>query len=134
MKTLLVGLIRSISRASDVRRAVATHSETEGCEAERETGGFEQRGLSAWMPNSERSASHRSKLMCCRRGVLERAGQYSCNSRSSSPRRCAPLDDTFVILHFYGNDKRGLLFTIKPRDGSFCHVRKEKADEIVQLT
>ncbi len=74
MKTLLVGLSRSISRASDVRRAVATQGETEGCESERETGGFEQRGLSAWMPNSERSASHRSKSMCCRRGVLERAG------------------------------------------------------------
>jgi len=68
------GLSRSISRASDVRRAVATHGETEGCEAERETGCFEQRGLSAWMPNSKRSASHRSKPMGCRRGVLERAG------------------------------------------------------------
>jgi len=72
--TLLLGLSRSIGRASDVRRAVATHGETEGCEAERETGCFEQRGLSAWKPNSKRSASHRSKPMCCRRGVLERAG------------------------------------------------------------
>jgi hypothetical protein len=69
-----VGLSRSISRASDVRRAVATQGETEGCERSLETGGFEQRGLSAWMPNSERSASHRSKPICCRRGVLERAG------------------------------------------------------------
>ena len=43
---------------SDVRRAVATHGETEGCEGERETGCFEQRVLSAWMPNYERSPSH----------------------------------------------------------------------------
>ena len=37
MKTLLVGLSRSVSRASDVRRAVATHGETEGCEGSLET-------------------------------------------------------------------------------------------------
>jgi hypothetical protein len=40
MKPLLVGLSRSISRASDVRRAVATHGETEGCEGSLETGCF----------------------------------------------------------------------------------------------
>jgi hypothetical protein len=49
VKTLLVGLSRSVSRASDVRRAVATHGETEGCEGSLETGCSEQRGLSAWM-------------------------------------------------------------------------------------
>ncbi len=37
---------------------VAVHSEAEGCEAERETGRFEHRGLSAWTPNPEGSASH----------------------------------------------------------------------------
>jgi hypothetical protein len=35
---------------------VAVHSEAEGCEAERETGRFEHRGLSAWTPNPEGSA------------------------------------------------------------------------------
>ena len=54
---LLYGLSRSISRANDVRRAVATHGDPEGCEGERETGCFEQRVLSAWMPNYERSPS-----------------------------------------------------------------------------
>ena len=47
-----------MSRASDLRRAVATHGETEGCEGERETGRLEQRVLRAWMPNYERSPSH----------------------------------------------------------------------------
>jgi|LSQX01.1.fsa_nt_gb hypothetical protein len=37
MKTLLVGFNRSISRASDVRRTVATHGETEGCEGSLKT-------------------------------------------------------------------------------------------------
>ena len=54
----LLRLGRSIRRPSDVRRAVATHGATEGCEGERETGRFEQRVLSAWMPNYERSPSH----------------------------------------------------------------------------
>jgi hypothetical protein len=37
MKTLLVGLSRSISQASDVRRAVAAHGETEGREGSLKT-------------------------------------------------------------------------------------------------
>ena len=37
MKTLLVGFNRSIRRASDVRRTVATHGETEGCEGSLKT-------------------------------------------------------------------------------------------------
>ena len=56
------------------RRDVATHGEAEGCEAERETGRFEHRRLSAWTPNPEGSASHRGKPMGCSRGVSERAG------------------------------------------------------------
>jgi hypothetical protein len=47
MKTLKNSNQESINRASDFRRDVATHGEAEGCEAERETGGFEQGELSA---------------------------------------------------------------------------------------
>ena len=87
MQRSLLGLIRGISRASDLRRAIATHGETEGCEGERETGRFEQRVLSAWMPNYERSPSHlkfadglQARSTGASRLILMHPGLHSCQA------------------------------------------------------